>query len=63
MKETVYHEGYNYVVEYGSNTLIMYKEDTDEWMGDIAKGMDDDDSYEMGTILAELAETSKISRI
>ena len=29
----------------------------------IAKGMDDDDSYEMGTILAELAETSKISRI
>ena len=34
MKETVYHEGYNYVVEYGNNTLIMYKEDN-EWMGDI----------------------------
>ena len=35
LKETIYHEGYNYVVEYGNNTLIMYKEDTDEWMGDI----------------------------
>ena len=35
MKETIYHEGYNYVIEYGNNTLIMYKEDTDEWMGDI----------------------------
>ena len=35
MKKSIYHEGYNYVVEYGNNTLIMYKEDTDEWMGDI----------------------------
>jgi hypothetical protein len=35
LKETIYHEGCNYVVEYGKNTLIMYKEDTDEWMGDI----------------------------
>ena len=35
LKETIYHEGYNYVVEYGNNTLIMYKEDTYEWMGDI----------------------------
>ena len=35
MKKQIYHEGYNYVVEYGNNTLIMYKEDTDEWMGDI----------------------------
>ena len=35
MKKSVYHEGYNYVVEYCNNTLIMYKEDTDEWMGDI----------------------------
>ena len=35
LKKTIYHEGYNYVLEYGNNTLIMYKEDTDEWMGDI----------------------------
>ena len=35
MKKQVYHEGYNYVLEYDNNSLIMYKEDTDEWMGDI----------------------------
>ena len=35
MKKQVYHEGYNYVLEYNNNSLIMYKEDTDEWMGDI----------------------------
>ena len=35
MKQQVYHEGYNYVLEYDNNSLIMYKEDTDEWMGDI----------------------------
>ena len=36
MKKQVQHEGYNYVLEYGNNSLIMYKEDIDEWMGDIA---------------------------
>jgi hypothetical protein len=35
MKQQIYHEGYNYVLEYADNSLIMYKEDTDEWMGDI----------------------------
>ncbi|MDC1223796.1 hypothetical protein N8Z91_02805, partial [Ascidiaceihabitans sp.] len=35
MKKQVYHEGYNYVLEYDNNSLIMYKEDIDEWMGDI----------------------------
>ena len=35
MKQQIYHEGYNYVLEYDNNSLIMYKEDTDEWMGDI----------------------------
>ena len=35
MKQQVYHEGYNYVLEYDNNSLIMYKEDTDKWMGDI----------------------------
>ena len=35
MKKQVFHEGYNYVLEYDNNSLIMYKEDTDEWMGDI----------------------------
>ena len=34
MKKQIHHEGYNYVLEY-NNSLIMYKEDTDEWMGDI----------------------------
>lgn len=34
MKKQVYHEGYNYVLEYDNNSLIMYKEDIDEWMGD-----------------------------
>ena len=34
MKKQVYHEGYNYVLEYNNNSLIMYKEDIDEWMGD-----------------------------
>ena len=32
MKKQIYHEGYNYVLEYDNNSLIMYKEDTDEWM-------------------------------
>ena len=35
MKKQIYHEGYNYVLEYDNNSLIMYKEDIDEWMGDI----------------------------
>jgi hypothetical protein len=35
MKKQVYHEGYNYVLEYDNNSLIMYKEDIDDWMGDI----------------------------
>ena len=35
MQKQVYHEGYNYVLKYNHNSLIMYKEDTDEWMGDI----------------------------
>ena len=35
MRKQVYHEGYNYVLEYDNNSLIMYKEDIDEWMGDI----------------------------
>ena len=35
MKKQVYHEGYNYVLEYDNNSLIMYKEDIDEWMGNI----------------------------
>ena len=35
MKKQVYHEGYNYVLDYDNNSLIIYKEDTDEWMGDI----------------------------
>ena len=35
MKKQVHHEGYNYVLEYDNNSLIMYKEDIDEWMGDI----------------------------
>lgn len=35
MKKQVQHEGYNYVLEYDNNSLIMYKEDIDEWMGDI----------------------------
>ena len=35
MKKQIYHEGYNYVLEYDNNSLIMYKEDSDEWMGDI----------------------------
>ena len=35
MKKQVYHEGHNYVLEYDNNSLIMYKEDIDEWMGDI----------------------------
>ena len=35
MKKQVYHEGKNYVLEYDNNSLIMYKEDIDEWMGDI----------------------------
>jgi hypothetical protein len=30
MKKQVYHEGYNYVLEYDNNSLIMYKEDIDE---------------------------------
>ena len=33
MKKQVHHEGYNYVLEYADNSLIMYKEDIDEWMG------------------------------
>ena len=33
--EIVFLEGYNYVLEYDNNSLIMYKEDIDEWMGDI----------------------------
>jgi uncharacterized Fe-S radical SAM superfamily protein PflX len=35
MKKQVHHEGYNYVLEYDNNSLIMYKEDIDEWMGDV----------------------------
>ena len=35
MKKQVYHEGHNYVLEYDNNSLIMYKEDIDEWMGDL----------------------------
>ena len=35
MKKQIYHEGYNYVLEYDNNSLILYKEDIDEWMGDI----------------------------
>ena len=35
MKKQIYHEGYNYVLEYDNNSLIMYKEDIDEWMGDL----------------------------
>ena len=35
MKKLIHHEGYNYVLEYDNNSLIMYKEDIDEWMGDI----------------------------
>ena len=35
MKKQIYHEDYNYVLEYDNNSLIMYKEDIDEWMGDI----------------------------
>ena len=35
MKKQIHHEGYNYVLEYDNNSLIMYKEDIDEWMGDI----------------------------
>ena len=35
MKKQINHEGYNYVLEYDNNSLIMYKEDIDEWMGDI----------------------------
>ena len=27
MKKQVHHEGYNYVLEYDNNSLIMYKED------------------------------------
>ncbi len=28
-------DGYNYVLGYDNNSLIMYKEDIDEWMGHI----------------------------
>jgi hypothetical protein len=35
MKKQIYHEDYNYVLEYDNNSLIMYKEDINEWMGDI----------------------------
>ena len=35
MEIEIYHEGFTYCVEAKDNQIVMYKNDIDEWMGDI----------------------------